>query len=121
MEREVQTNVGTRRVDRAIWCGLGRSPDSRVDLPTIIVEFVSPGRRAFVRDYQDKRKEYLELGCREYWVIDRFQRRLTVYRTDQEPIVIEEGQNYETSQLPGFQLPLARLLKFADLHPDDLV
>ncbi|WP_254513963.1 Uma2 family endonuclease [Anatilimnocola floriformis] len=121
MEREVRTHVGLRRVDRAIWCGLGRSPDSRVDLPTIIVEFVSPGRRAFTRDYQDKRKEYLELGCQEYWIIDRFRRCLTIYCPDKEPVVIEEKQTYETKLLPGFQLPLARLLKLADLHPDDLI
>ncbi|MDX1944706.1 MAG: hypothetical protein SFU86_04800 [Pirellulaceae bacterium] len=40
-----------RRRDRALWIGLGRLPDPKVDLPTIVVEFVSPGRRNFLRDY----------------------------------------------------------------------
>jgi Uma2 family endonuclease len=120
-EREVKTSTGIRRVDRAIWSGLGRVPDSRQDVPAIIVEFVSPGRRAFVRDYEHKRAEYLELGCREYCVIDRFQRKLTVFRTDQESLVFSERQSYESPVLPGFQLPLARLLEIADQHPDDLV
>ena len=32
------------------------------------------------RDYEQKRDEYLAVGVREYWIIDRFRRIMTVYR-----------------------------------------
>jgi Uma2 family endonuclease len=55
--------------------------------------------------------------AREYWVIDRFRRTLTVFafgsESDQER-VIPENQNYTTPLLPGFERPLGRLLKLAD-------
>jgi Uma2 family endonuclease len=69
------------------------------------------------RDYVAKRAEYREIGVREYWVINRFRRTLTVFsfsgESDQER-VITEHQTYETTLLPGFELPLARLLTLAD-------
>ena len=69
-----------RRADRVIWAGLGRSPDPEADVPTIAVEFVSRGKRDWLRDYEEKRREYLALGVAEYWIIDRFRRTMTVYR-----------------------------------------
>jgi Uma2 family endonuclease len=120
-EREVVTGVGVRRVDRAIWIGFGRPIHSKIDLPTIVVEFVSPGKRARLRDYQQKRTEYLEVGCKEYWVIDRFRRTMTVYfppAADPQERVIGESDTYSSPLLPGFELPLQRLLDLADRHPD---
>ena len=101
----------------AVWTGLGRLPDTDRDTPTILVEFVSKARRDVLRDYEWKRDEYLAAGVREYWVIDRFRRVMTVYRpgafgpTHQ---IVTEPQTYETELLPGFVLPLARLLARAD-------
>jgi Uma2 family endonuclease len=117
-EREVKTSAGIRRVDRAIWIGLGRAPNSRQDVPTIIIDFVSPGKVGFFRDYEEKRDEYLELGCREYWVIDRFRRTMTVFGPANQEHVVLEPQTYSTPLLPGFELPLKRLLLAADAHPD---
>jgi hypothetical protein len=57
------------------------------------------------------------IGVREYWAIDRFRRRLTVYRfigEKDEGLSIPEDQTYETPLLPGFVLPLKRLLASAD-------
>jgi Uma2 family endonuclease len=120
-EREVATSAGIRRVDRALWIGYGRSIDSKVDLATILVEFVSPGKRAWLRDYHQKRDEYLERGCLEYWVIDRFRRTMTVYfqpPTRPAERVISEKEIYTTPLLPGFELPLQRLLQLADEYGD---
>lgn len=106
-----------RRADRAIWCGLGRQPDERTDVPAIVAEFVSKRKRDRVRDYEEKRREYEALRVQEYWVIDRFDRTLTVFRNNPgEPveIVIKADETYRTPLLPGFELPLARLLKVAD-------
>lgn len=118
-EREVATSVGIRRVDRAIWIGFGRPINSRHDLPTILIEFVSPGKRAWLRDYHQKREEYLERGCQEYWVIDRFRRTMTVYYPPTAAVperVIGENEMYSTPLMPGFELPLRRLLQLADQY-----
>ena len=119
-ERYVYTPNMRRRADRVIWAGLGRLPDTRIDVPTIVAEFVSADRRDQQRDYEQKRIEYLTLGVQEYWVIDRFHRRLTVFRPGREQgsflevQVFEDSPTYQSSLLPGFHLPLARLLAVAD-------
>lgn len=108
---------GRRRVDRAIWIGLGRRPNIKQDVPTIAVEFVSRDRRDRVRDYVTKRAEYLDLGIREYWIIDRFQCTLTVFQridgADTHQVIPANGI-YRTPLLPGFELSLQTLLKLAN-------
>ncbi len=116
-EEDIQTKKQRRRVDRAIWAGLGRLPAER-EAPTIVVEFVSEGKVNQERDYIAKRAEYREISVKAYWVIDRFRRSLTVYvcggEKDEEHL-IPEGQKYESPLLPGFELDVARILSFADL------
>jgi Uma2 family endonuclease len=116
-EQYIRTHDSRRRADRVIWAGLGRTPDPHIDVPTIVVEFPAAGRVAWKRDYIEKRREYLALGVREYWVIDRFQRVMTAYFDDAgKPGErrIGEDQVYTTDLLPGFEVPLARLLAAAD-------
>jgi Uma2 family endonuclease len=106
-----------RRADRAIWVGLGRVPNTQTDVPAIVVEFVSKRKRDRVRDYEEKRRDYLAIGVAEYWIIDRFQRTMTVYKNasgEQSEAVVKAEETYRTSLLPGFELPLAQLLKVAD-------
>lgn len=109
---------GSRRIaDRLIWAGLGRVPDREKDLPTIVVEFVSKSRRDRERDYLIKRREYQKLGIPEYWIIDRFRRIMTVVVNQagkQQEKIIGENDTYRTPRLPGFELPLRRLLAVAD-------
>lgn len=119
-ERYIRTH-NRRRADRVICAGLGRRPDPKADIPTIAVEFVSPGKRNWLRDYIEKRDEYLAAGVMEYWVIDRFRRTMTVHsRTPTGPaeVVVPETGTYHTDLLPGFELPLARLLAAADRWAD---
>jgi len=119
-ERIVVTKRNRRRPDRVIWAGLGRHP-KRKETPTIIAEFVSPGKRNRKRDYEDKRDEFMEIRVREYWVIDRFDRTLTVFTKQGSRIrkrVIKEGEVYTTPLLPGFELPLAKLLALCDVWKD---
>jgi Uma2 family endonuclease len=117
-ERHVVIGGDRRRADRVIWAGLGRTPDPRKDVPTIVVEFVSKSRRDFARDYEVKRAEYLAAGVAEYWIIDRFRRTMAVYRPTPGGLgseqVVREGETFRTDRLPGFELPLARLLAVAD-------
>jgi Uma2 family endonuclease len=116
-QQYVRTRTSRRLADRLIWTDLGRAPNVRRDLPTIAVEFVSAGRRNRQRDYVDKRREYLEAGIAEYWIFDRFRRTLTVVHNrpaGPEEQVIPEHGTYQSALLPGFEVPLARLLAAAD-------
>jgi Uma2 family endonuclease len=115
-ERTINTKRNRRRVDRAIWAGLGRLPRKN-ETPTVLAEFVSPGKRSRERDYESKRDEYMAINVREYWSIDRFERCMVVFIRRGGEIrqrVIREHQTYKTALLPGFVVPLARLLARAD-------
>jgi Uma2 family endonuclease len=116
-ERFVRTQTSRRRADRVIWAGLGRRPDPKLDVPTIVAEFVSEGKRNYKRDYEEKRREYREIGVIEYWIIDRFQRTMSVF-SNQPGVaptrVVAATETYQTPLLPGFELPLATLLAAAD-------
>jgi Uma2 family endonuclease len=116
-EQTIYATPNRRRADRAIWTGVGRVPDVEKDVPTIVVEFVSAKKRDHRRDYVEKLAEYLAIGVREYWIIDRFSRIMTVYLNRPEwalSRVIREAETYQTDLLPGFTLPIARLLARAD-------
>jgi Uma2 family endonuclease len=119
-EQTLELPLNRRRCDRAIWVGLGRTPDLERDVPAIVIEFVSASRRDHRRDYEEKLGEYLAAGVREYWIIDRFRRIMTVSRNQADGVVtliVKETESYQTDLLPGFSLPLARLLAKADLWP----
>jgi Uma2 family endonuclease len=119
-EQTIYATANRRRADHAIWTGLGRVPNVEKDVPSIVVEFVSEKKRDHIRDYETKRAEYLAIGVREYWIIDRFQRIMTVYLNRPEGVaslIVKEAETYQTDLLPGFVLPVARLLARADDWP----
>jgi Uma2 family endonuclease len=112
-EHLIRTPNSRRRADRAIWAGLGRPPDTRREIPSITVEFVSEGKRNRQRDYVEKKEEYEAAGIVAYWLIDRFRRIMTVCRGGKPVIIVKETESYSSPLLPGFVLPLARLLEIA--------
>lgn len=115
-EETILSTPNRRRADRVIWAGLGRLPDDD-DPPTIIIEFVSRGRRDHLRDYLVKRAEYATIGTREYVIFDRFQRTATVVdyaAPDAAPRILGEQDVYRTPILPGFEVLIARLFALAD-------
>jgi Uma2 family endonuclease len=114
-EHTVIARSNRRRADRVIWTGLGRQPDPKTDLPSVVAEWVSESKRDWKRDYEEKREEYRDIGILEYWIFDRFRRTLTVYcGTSEVPEEIKEGEIYRTPLLPGFELQLASLFAVAD-------
>lgn len=116
-ERYIFLPRSRRKADRVLWAGLGRRPDPKNDPPTIVVEFVSVGKRNWMRDYVQKREEYLGIGVKEYWIVDPFRRQMIVYFAaggDSQERTLVEGEIYTTILLPGFELPLAQLLAAAD-------
>jgi Uma2 family endonuclease len=115
-EETIEATKNRRRADRVIWAGLGRLPGPH-EPPTIIVEFVSKGLINRERDYVAKRHEYREIGVKEYWVIDRFSKTMTVcvFAEDRDQVlVLPASQIYATPRLPGLEVPLSRLLELAD-------
>jgi Uma2 family endonuclease len=120
-ERIVYLGDNRRRPDRVIWAGLGRVPRSK-ELPTIIAEFVSKRKRDRLLDYETKRDEYIDAGVKEYWVIDRFQRVMTVFYKTHGKIrrkLVQTQHTYRTDYLPGFELRIADLFAIADDWTDD--
>jgi Uma2 family endonuclease len=113
-EQHVRTAGNRRRADRVIWAGLGRTPNPAKDMPAIVVEFVSEGKRNRYRDYVEKRNDYLTSGVREYWIIDRFARTMTACHCDRPDVTVASGEIYRTPLLPGFELPVARLFEVAN-------
>ncbi|MBI3409877.1 MAG: Uma2 family endonuclease [Planctomycetes bacterium] len=122
-EHTIRTAANRRVADRAIWTGLGRLP-LRSDIPAIVVEFVSAGKRNVERDYESKRDEYLGGGVLEYWIFDRFARVLTVFQRKgdrfRRPRVFNEDQTLTTGLLPGFELPLKKLFALADRWQEEV-
>jgi len=115
-EQTVFLKKARRRADRVLWIGLGRLP-AKKEIPTIVVEFVSEGKRSWRRDYLEKRDEYLAAGVKEYWIFDRFDRQLTVYSRAgkrSRRVLVREKEMYSSLLLPGFEVPVARLLELAD-------
>ena len=115
-EQTIETKKNRRRADRVIWAGLGRLPGPN-ETPTIIIELVSKGKINQERDYVAKRAEYREIGVKEYWIIDRFSKTMTVciFAADRDQeLVIAADQTYATTLLPGYELPLRRLLELAE-------
>jgi Uma2 family endonuclease len=102
----------------------GRNPDVAVTLrgtpkdpegdrpPALAIEVVSRGKRARERDYVTKRQEYLAYGLREYWIVDPFERRVTVLIRNGDAWierVFLDGQAAEGLVLPGFAVPVAEI------------
>ena len=115
-EETIETKKNRRRADRVIWAGLGHLPGPN-ETPTIIIELVSKGKINQERDYVAKRAEYREIGVKEYWIIDRFSKTMTVclFAADRDQeLVFAANQTYATTLLPGYELPLRRLLELAE-------
>ncbi|QDT36626.1 Uma2 family endonuclease [Stratiformator vulcanicus] len=109
-ENSVIVGEDRRVCDRAIWVGLGREPDVFRDIPTIAIEIVSESARDRRRDYVDKAREYPAAGVKEYWIIDRFARELTIVLQGGTTQTLPESQPYQSPLLPGFELDLRELL-----------
>jgi Uma2 family endonuclease len=90
---------------------------SNVDIPElvpdIVLEVVSGGGEDRKRDYVDKRAEYLRIGVKEYVILDRFQRRLTVLRRVRGRFVeshLGADDVFTSTLLPGLNIPLNGIL-----------
>ena len=81
-------------------------------VPDLMFEVISPGKAARDRVYVRKRAEYYRLGVREYVIIDRFRRTVTVlsFAPDgYEERILSVGDDYTSPLLPGLVIPLSEV------------
>ncbi|BAC92021.1 Uma2 family endonuclease [Gloeobacter violaceus] len=77
-------------------------------VPDLVVEVKSSTDR--LRPLVDKLQSYLELGARVGILVDPDQQRVSVYRPEQEPVILEGGDILSLNELlPGWELAIADL------------
>ncbi len=79
-------------------------------VPGLVFEVVSEGSEE--RDYVTKRREYYDLGIREYIIVDPFRKVSTVLTHGSQDYIDKEltpGGIYTSVQLPGFELSVENL------------
>jgi Uma2 family endonuclease len=81
-------------------------------VPDLMFEIVGPGRTAHDRDYIEKRSEYERIGVKEYVIVDRFARRVTVLTLSPggyRERVLTMADTYTSRLLPGLAIPLGEV------------
>ena len=81
--------------------------------PELVVEVMSPGEVNEKRDRQSKLKLYSVQGVREYWIFDRIQEKVEIYRREngvlQLAMTLFKEDNLTSPLLPGFSASIATL------------
>jgi Uma2 family endonuclease len=111
-EAWLRVNDGTDRIgDIGVYFQpTGPVPEIPDRVPDMMFEIVSPDKASRDRDYVRKRGEYHALGVREYVIIDRFQKIVTVltFAPDgYDERILTVGETYESPLLPGFSIRLS--------------
>lgn len=82
--------------------------------PELVIEVLSPGERNIYRDKQAKLKLYSQGGVQEYWIVDRFNQTVEVYRQENGQLTLQSSltklDNLTSSLLPQFRLPVDEIL-----------
>ena len=82
-------------------------------MPDLVFEFVSKGKKNRRRDYVEKRAQYEKHGVREYVIVDRFDKKVTVLTLIEggyQEHVLTPTEVYRSPLLPGFEVRLAEIL-----------
>ncbi|GAB4229622.1 MAG: Uma2 family endonuclease [Elainellaceae cyanobacterium] len=72
--------------------------------PELVVEVLSPGEANIRRDREAKLKLYSVQGVQEYWIVDRFSKRVEVYRRENAYLSLV-ATLLETDQITSPLLP----------------
>ena len=113
-ESWIRVDDGTDRIgDMGVYLvpegPVGPIPDR---VPDLMFEVVSPGKVSRQRDYIKKRAEYHRIGVREYVIIDRSRRTVTVLTHTPggyDERVLTEAETYTSPLLPGLAIPLSEV------------
>ncbi len=97
-------------VQRSRWDAL--TPEQRAKFPPLCPDFVAEvrSRTDLLRGLQEKMQEYLDSGARLGWLIDPAEKKVHVYRPNEEPVCLDNPESLSGDPvLPGLQLDLRRL------------
>ena len=75
--------------------------------PDLVIEIVSPGSENERRDRTVKRQAYSKFGVGEYWIVDRYEETIEVYRLEHGQLVLAftlvSSDELATPLLPSFR------------------
>ena len=84
-----------------------------VGAPELVVEVLSPGQKNERRDRESKLKLYSVQGVLEYWIVNRFDRTVAIYRRENAILelaaTLYEGDELSSPILPGFRCVVGQL------------
>jgi Uma2 family endonuclease len=108
----VRVDEGTDRIGDIGVFLVGRRQAKKIPhrVPDLMFEIVSPGRTSHNRDYVKKRADYERLGVKEYVIVDRFKKQVTVHvrvRGRYQTRVLTTADTYTSRLLPGLAIPLS--------------
>ena len=88
---------------RATWDRI--DPKGYLDCaPELVVEVLSP--RNTIAEMNDRKKTFLEAGCREFWTVDAVNRQIDVSTPDGVTTTYRAGQSIPLPLLGGGNLPV---------------
>jgi Uma2 family endonuclease len=83
--------------------------------PELVIEVLSPGNNNEIRDKETKLKLYSLYGVREYWICDRFNKQVSIYRRENTKLVLVttllEKDAITSPLLPDFSCLVENLYK----------
>ncbi|MGE0680938.1 MAG: Uma2 family endonuclease [Candidatus Binatia bacterium] len=97
-------------IRREQWDALTKT--QRVKFAPICPDFVAEVRSQTDKlpDLLEKKQEYIDNGVRLGWLIDPFDKRVYIYRSDQSPEILDDPAELRGDPvLPGFVLPVHEL------------
>lgn len=93
--------------------GVVASRDKITGAPDLIVEILSAGSADQRRDRIIKRQVYSKFLVSEYWIVDRFERLIEIYRLHEAQLVLvatlNEGDVVSSTALPGLNLEVGQV------------
>ena len=91
------------------------SGEKVIGAPDLVIEIVSAGAENERRDRIVKRQAYSKFGVREYWVVDRYQQTIEVYRLEQSHLILvttlATDDQLTTTLLPGFSCLVSQVFE----------
>jgi Uma2 family endonuclease len=96
-----------------------RAANEYWDGADLIMEVVSRDPGSQKRDLVEKRSDYESAGVSEYWIVDPFERRITVLALDGSTYAVHgefaPGKQASSKLLAGFVVEVAEVFKAAEV------
>jgi Uma2 family endonuclease len=91
------------------------SGDRLISAPDLVIEILSRGSENVRRDRIAKRRLYSKHGVPEYWIVDRHDRVVEIYRLEgallELAVTLKDNDEVSTPALPGFSYLPAEIFK----------